>query len=199
MHYADFNYNALTPDLRAHGQSEGKYIGMGWLDKKDVLKWIDLIIEKDSNAKIIIHGVSMGAATAMMVSSQQLPPNVKCIIADCGYTSVHDIFSSELKLRFGLPSFPIINVASLVSKVRAGYGFREASALEQVKKSVRPILFIHGDADKFVPVSMVYTLYDAANCKKDLLIVPNADHADSRIVDPGAYYKKVQEFIKANS
>lgn len=198
MHYSEHNFNIITPDLRAHGTSDGKYIGMGWLDRKDIVSWVNNFLESNPEANIILHGISMGAATVMMTSSEDLPSNVKCIIEDCGYTSVYEIFSSELKLRFGLPSFPILDSASVVTKIRAGYGLREASAIEQVKKSKRPILFIHGESDKFVPVSMVHKLYDAATCKKDLLIVPNADHDKSRIVDPESYYNKVFEFINSN-
>ena len=85
-------WNVLLPDMRTHGESEGKYIGMGWLDRLDVLKWIDLIRERDEQAQIILHGVSMGGATVMMTSGEALPENVRAVIDDCGYTSVWDIF-----------------------------------------------------------------------------------------------------------
>ena len=95
--------HAVAPDLRACGESEGDYVGMGWLDRKDVLQWIDYIIEQDPEAKIVVHGISMGAATTMMTAGESTPDNVKAFVEDCGYTSVWDIFSSELQLRFGLP------------------------------------------------------------------------------------------------
>ena len=195
-HYYCNGYNVITPDLRAHGDSEGKYIGMGWLDRNDILKWIDLILEENPQAKIVLHGVSMGAATAMMVSGEDLPKNVVAVVEDCGYTSVDEVFTSELKLRFNLPRFPIIDCTSLVSNFRAGYNFKEASSLEQIKKSSIPTLFIHGTTDNFIPVEMCNRLYDSATCKKEKLLIDQAGHTQSRFLQPVEYYNHVFNFIK---
>ena len=131
------------------------------MDRKDVLQWIDYIIEQDPEAKIVVHGISMGAATTMMTAGESTPDNVKAFVEDCGYTSVWDIFSSELQLRFGLPEFPILYTASGVARLRAGYSFTEASALAQVARCEKPMLFIHGTADDFIPYEMMDTLYNA--------------------------------------
>ena len=194
-HYSDKGYNVLTPDLRAHGLSEGKYVGMGWLDRNDLLLWIDYLLKNYRNSEIILHGVSMGAATVMMASGENLPTNVKLIVEDCGYTSVWDIFSFELKLRFNLSTFPVLNAASFITSVRAGYNYKEASSIDQIKKSVTPILFIHGNADEFVPVNMAYKLYDNANINKELIIVDGAGHAESRLADEELYYGTIFSFI----
>ncbi|HIW73124.1 MAG TPA: alpha/beta hydrolase [Firmicutes bacterium] len=197
-HYVEKGFHALTPDLRAHGESEGRYIGMGWLDRKDILLWIGQILENDPQAQIALHGVSMGAATVMMVSGEEsLPENVKVIVEDCGYTDVSSVFTSELKLRFGLPPFPLINSLSVVCRLRAGYFTGEASALKQVEKSHTPTLFIHGDADDFIPVEMVSELYDACAADKEKLIVHGAGHAASCDVDPDAYYSAVFDFVES--
>lgn len=193
--YGARGYHVLTPDMRSHGESEGKYIGMGWLDRKDVLRWIDLVIEKDPEAEIILHGVSMGAATVMMVSGEELPGQVKGIVEDCGYTSVWDIFSDELSYLFGLPEFPILYAAEGVSRVRAGYGFREASALEQVEKNKLPMLFIHGSEDTFVHTDMVYELYDVCNAPRELLVVEGAGHGEAYTMDPELYFDTVFTFL----
>ena len=107
------NYQVLTPDLRACGDTDGNYLGMGWLDRKDILSWIDWIVAQDSDARIVIHGISMGAATTMMTAGEDTPDQVVAFVEDCGYTSVWDIFSSELKLRFGMPEFPLMYTANL--------------------------------------------------------------------------------------
>lgn len=194
--YGVKNYNVLTPDMRAHGESEGKYIGMGWLDRLDVLDWIDYVIGLDPMAEIILHGVSMGGATVMMVSGEELPDQVKGIVEDCGYTSVWDIFADELSYLFHLPSFPLLNTASLIADIRAGYDFKDASAVEQVKKSQVPILFIHGSEDNFVHTDMVYEVYEACSSPKDILVVEGAGHGDSYRMDPDAYFDKVFSFIE---
>lgn len=195
-YYAQENYNIVMPNNRAHGSSEGTYIGMGWLDKDDILQWIDWIVTQDTQAQIILHGVSMGAATVMNVAGEN-PANVITVIEDCGYTSVWDIFTSELQARFSLPSFPILNITNVLANIKVGYDFKEASSLLQIQKTTIPILFIHGSADDFVPVDMVYTLYDATTSEKDLYIVEGAGHAEANLVDAETYWNKVFTFIES--
>lgn len=192
--YYDIGYNVLIPDLRSHGLSEGDYIGMGWDDRLDIIDWINTILEYNPNAEIVLHGVSMGAATVSMVSGEDLPSNVKAIVADCGYTSVWDEFAYQLDDLFSLPEFPILNVSSLVAKVRAGYFLGEASTLKQVAKSKTPILFIHGDEDDFVPYYMMEELYNATSSEKEMLTIKNAGHAKASEVDPETYWKTVSNF-----
>lgn len=189
-------YSVLAPDARAHGTSEGRIRGMGWLERKDALKWIDLLIQRDENCKIALFGVSMGGATVMMTSGEEaLPKQVFACVEDCGYTSAWDEFSFQLKSMFRLPSFPILNLSSLVTKIRGGYGFKEASALSQVKKCRVPMLFIHGREDSFVPFSMLDELYNAAECSKRKLVVEGAGHAKSSSVDPDTYWGTVEGFL----
>jgi len=196
MHfYKEKGYNVLIPSMRATEESEGKYIGMGWLDKDDIIGWINKIIEKDKNAKIILHGSSMGAATVLMASGEHLPSNVKAIIADSSYTSVWDIFKSELKARFNLPPFPLMQMFRVLAQIQAKYDIKEASVIDQVKKSNTPTLLIHGDADDFVPVTMEPEIYNAIPGEKDQLIIKGAGHTKSRYREPETYYKKVYEFI----
>lgn len=196
MHFSEKGYNVLIPSMRASSESEGKYIGMGWLDKEDLKCWINLIIQENSNSKIVLHGSSMGAATVAMASGDELPKNVKAIIEDSGYTSVWDIFASEAKARFNLPTFPILNMFELMANIKAKYDIKEASALNQVKKATIPMLFIHGDRDDFVPVYMCDQLYEAANCKKEKLIIHNAGHTESKYKEPETYYNKMFEFLE---
>ena len=193
--YYDNGYNVLIPDLRAHGLSEGDYIGMGWDDRLDIISWINYILNEDPNAEIILHGVSMGAATVLMTSGEEIPSNVKAIVADCGYTSVWDEFAYQLDDLFSLPEFPILNVSSIVSKIRAGYFLGEASSIDQVKKSKTPILYIHGDQDDFVPYYMMEELYNATSSEKEMLTIKGAEHAKASEVDPETYWTTVNNFI----
>ncbi|MBK1811120.1 alpha/beta hydrolase [Clostridium sp. YIM B02505] len=194
--YYDMGYNVLMPDNRGHGVSEGNYIGFGWVDRLDYLKWIDFILEEvGENTQIVLHGVSMGGATVMMVSGEDLPKQVMAIVEDCGYTSVEDELAYQLKRMYDLPEFPIIQSTSLLTQIKAGYNFSEASALRQVEKNKVPMLFIHGENDVFVPTSMVYRLYDACRSDKDILVVKGAEHGLSLTKAPIAYKSKVKEFV----
>ena len=194
-HFSEKGYNVLIPSMRACADSEGEYVGMGWLDKEDLKCWINLIMEENKNAEIILHGSSMGAATVLMASGDELPANVKNIIADSGYTSVWDIFASEAKARFNLPEFPVLNMFQIVANRKAKYDIKEASSLEQVKKSKTPILFIHGDKDGFVPEYMCEKLYDATNCKKEKIIIHGAGHTDGKYREPEKYYNTIFDWI----
>lgn len=195
-HYLELGFNCLIPVHRSHGKSDGRYIGMGTLERYDMLLWINLIIKKNPNAKILLHGVSMGGATVMMTCGLNLPENVKVAVEDCGYTTVKDIFSDKIKKMFHLSPFPLIQISSLVCKLRAGYSFTKGNSIKAVSNSKIPIAFIHGEKDGFVPVQMVDRVYNACKTEKCKLIVQGADHTKSLSENPELYWNTVDNFIK---
>lgn len=186
--------NVLLPDNRGHGESEGRYIGMGLLDKEDIAKWAEWIVNRDSKARIILHGVSMGGAAVMMTAGKNLP-HAAGYIEDCGYTSVWDIFACVMKRDYHLPAFPILHCSRVICRKKAGYDFREASCIAQLKKCNRPMLFIHGEKDRFVPAKMGYQVYEAFPGEKDIYIAKDAGHAQAMDCNPEAYFNKIFEFI----
>lgn len=192
----ELGFRVLMPDHRGHGASEGDYIGFGWHDRLDLMRWIDYVIEKTGeDSEILLHGISMGAATVLMASGEKLPFEVKGIVADCAYTSVKDELSYQMKQMFKLPSFPFLPLISLYTRWKAGYRFSEASALKQVKQTQLPILYIHGGEDTFVPVSMAHELYRESAGDKYLYIVPEAAHGTSYLVEPEGYKRHVIDFV----
>ncbi|NLA76916.1 MAG: alpha/beta hydrolase [Clostridiales bacterium] len=196
--FRERGFNVLMPDARGHGNSEGDYIGMGWHERRDITDWINTLVEQDPAAQIILMGVSMGGATVMMTSGEELPDNVKLVIDDCGYSSVWDEFAFQMGAMFHLPTFPLLNMADAVCRIRAGYNFKEASAVEQVKKCKIPTLFIHGEEDTFVPYEMVHKVYEAATCEKYLFTVHGAGHGMSAAVDPTGYWNAIDTAIAKN-
>ena len=192
--YEQAGYRVVLPDLHAHGLSEGDMIQMGWLDSRDIVHWMT-IFQTDT---MVVHGVSMGAATTMMTSAKALPKGVRDIrfVEDCGYTCVWDEFAGELKNQFGLPEFPLMYSTSKLCRLLNGWSFQEASAIGEVRKSPHPMLFIHGGSDTFVPTGMVYRLYDAKPSKKQLWIAEGAEHALSYKMHPQEYMQKIIAYIK---
>lgn len=198
QYYLKKGVNVFLIDHVAAGESEGKYISFDRYEYADALKWLTFMTETfGKDIQIIIHGVSMGAATVMMMSGAgNLSRNVKFIVSDCGYTSAWDEFEYKLKA-LKIPVQPILNTVNAINKHRAGFDFKDTSALESVKKASVPMLFVHGGGDTFVPTYMAYILYDACASKdKDLLIVDGADHAQSFIDGQEQYEEKLDAFIE---
>lgn len=194
--FYNLGFDCLAPDARGHGKSEGDYYGFGWNERLDYQLWIQKIIEyKGPDVKILLYGISMGAATVMMTSGETLPDNVKLVIEDCGYTSVYDEMAFQIKNLFKLPAFPIIHATSLYAKMHTGFRYKEASCVNQLKKNRLPILLIHGEADNFVPYFMLDELMEAANEPKEAYRVPGAKHGGAFNADPEKYTAVITDFV----
>ena len=196
MYRDDLNYNIIAPDLQYHGYSEGDYIQFGWYDRFDVEKWAEVAHEIFQDDFMVVHGVSMGGATVMMMSGDNLPDYIRAFVDDCGYSSVWDQLSFNLKQTFHLPPFPVLTSANIVCKNRYGWSFKQASSVNQLAKCHRPMLFIHGDADDFVPVEQGYKNYEAkTEGYKEMWIAPGAVHANSFQSYPEEYLSRVRNFL----
>ncbi|MCH5255516.1 MAG: alpha/beta hydrolase [Lachnospiraceae bacterium] len=194
--YHEQNYHVIVPDLRCQGESEGDFIGMGWTDHYDCERWINYILSCDPDSQIVIHGQSMGAATSLMMTGEEkLSDHIKAVVSDCAYTDAYSMFGEKIKDWFHLPAFPLVDSACVMLRLRGGYNLKDASAINAVRKSSTPTLFIHGDADALISVQMTKDLYEAANCQKELLIVEGAGHAQAQDKDPGTYYGTVEAFL----
>jgi len=197
IYHQQLGFNVLIPDLHAHGLSEGTTIGMGWNERHDVLRWMQVAARLFHSGDFVVHGVSMGAATAMNVSGEEMPQEVRSVryVEDCGYTNVWDEFHYEMAEEFGLPDFPLMYTSSLLCKLSNGWSFGEASPLRQVGKSHAPMLFIHGDNDHFVPSFMVHPLYETKPGPKRLWITKGTAHALSYRNYPEEYVQRLRSFI----
>lgn len=196
--YHSLGYHVLMPDDRAHGKSEGKYIGFGWLDRLDCIAWAQYIAGTcGPDCEIVMQGISMGAATVMNASGEKLPPQVKGVIEDCGFSTAKGVFAHEAKLRYHLPRWPLIPAASMVCWLAAGYRFSQDEPVRQIQKAKVPFLFIHGSRDDFVPTPMVHEVYDACPTRKAKLIVEGAAHAMAYLEDREGYEKAVKAFLES--
>lgn len=200
--YNDRGWNVLMPDQRGHGSSEGGYVGWGYDERLDVVGWATYIARKDPEAEILLHGVSMGAASVLMAAGGAMPRQVQGVVSDCSYTSIEAEMCYLLrrwrKMSGGVP-LPAGLMFSALRKTalrRAGYDLRDAAPIQAVTRSKTPTLFIHGVDDDFVPASMMGKLYQAARCPKRFLWAPGADHAASVGSNPDLYWSAVAGFIK---
>lgn len=196
-YYLNRGISMLLVDQRAHGQSEGEYIGFGCLDRIDARAWIDWVVNRcGEDIKIILHGISMGASTVLMTSGLNLPKQVKGIISDCAFTSPKEVFTHVLHSMYHIPAFPMMQITDYVNRQKAGYGLDECNAAREVRKAQVPILLIHGDADTFVPCSMCEEIEQNCASKVTKLIVEGAAHAESYYKDMPAYEHAMTEFLE---
>ncbi len=195
--YYSQGYSVLVPDLRCQGESEGDFIGMGWTDHYDCELWIDHILEESPEAEIVLHGQSMGAATALiMAGSPEVSEHIRAVVSDSAYTEAYEMFGDKITEWFHLPAAPFVDSACLMLRLRGGYNLRDASPLQAVSNSSVPTLFIHGDEDRMIDVGMSYELFGAASCEKELFIVEGAGHAQAQDRDPDDYYGRIGAFLQ---
>lgn len=197
-----FYYNGFTvlmPEHRGCGISGGSFMGYGTHESADTLLWLDYAKKRFPNLSVFLMGVSMGAATVLMMSDKIGNGDVKGIIADCSYTSAWAEFAYQLKTSFHLPAFPILHICDLLCRLFAHYSFKDAAPIEHVKNSWAPVLFIHGTKDDFVPFYMEKELYDACGAEKELLAVEGAVHARSYYHSRALYERALNTFFEKHS
>lgn len=194
-YFYDGGFTVLMPEHRGCGISDGKFMGYGTHESKDTLLWLDYGSKRFPALSVFLLGVSMGAATVLMMSDKIPDNRVKGIISDCAYTSAWDEFKYQLKTSFHMGTFPVLYVCDFLCRIYARYSFKDASPVECVKNAKAPILFIHGTADTFVPFYMEKELYSACGSEKEILAVDGAVHARNYHKNPALYEKTLNEFF----
>ena len=192
--YYKNGFSILAPDQRAHGKSEGTYTSFGIKEKEDMKARISWIKDMDKDAKIIVHGESMGAATTMFLAADN-PDNLVAFIEDCGYTSFYDMQFDQLKGDLGFLVYPITFIANIIGKIRFSSNFYKSN-IESMKNTKIPGMFIHGKSDRLVPIQMCYDLYKTHPGKKSLYTPKAADHAECKFYDQDEYFRQIFEFLE---
>lgn len=188
--------NVLLIDERCHGKSEGHTITFGILERKDVMNWIQYAIQRFGNVPIMLSGVSMGAATVLMVSGMELPENVKAVIADCPYDAPANIIKKVLGKDMGMPVGIVYPLIRLGGMLYGKFNLEASSPVESVKQSKVPILLIHGDDDRFVPYEMSCNIHAAAPDKIEFHTIHGAGHALNYVTAPEEYKEIVHAFTE---
>ena len=198
--YRSLGYNLLLPDDRAHRPSEGTYIGFGVLDRLDCVDWAKYLSERfGQDAQILLHGVSMGAATVLAASGEQdLPRQVKGVIGDCGYSRAWEVLAHQLQSSVHLPVKPFLPICEKLCKWKAGFDFHEFAPVVQVRSATVPMLIVHGGKDPMVPPEMAQEIFDASgSLNKRLLMVPEAGHGESIAFAPEEYHKAIIDLFES--
>ena len=196
--YRSLGFTLLLPDDRAHAPSEGKYIGFGVLDRLDCVDWAKYLVNSyGKDIEIYLHGVSMGGSTVIAASGENdLPVQVRGVIADCAFSSAGEIVEYHLKETAHLPVSYFKRRLEKLCQKEAGFNFSEYTPLKQIKNAKIPFLFVHGSKDTMVPPFMVHELYEACPTEKQLLFVENAGHGESIAFAPDEYHNKIKELFQ---
>ena len=184
----------IMPDQRAHGRSGGMAMTFGIRERWDLMQWIEYAERRFPGKKIVLEGLSMGSSTVLMAAGEKLPDSVAGIICDCGYTSPRDIIRTVIA-SYHLPVKVFYPLVRLAGRVIGGFDVEECSALEAGKRASVPALFIHGEADDFVPCRMGRENYAAYAGPKKLVTVPGAAHGLSYVVDMKKCQDALVEFL----
>lgn len=189
--------SVLFAEQRGQNNSGGEYIGFGLYERYDCIDWLNYLREnKNTDLPVYLVGISMGATTVLMAAGLDLPGEVHGIIADCGFTSPHDIWKHTAEKSFKIPYNLHGILAGEMFRKKTNMRPSDYSTIEAVSVCAAPILFIHGSEDKVVPVEMTYKNYVACTAKKRLLIVPGADHGMSYYCEKERYEQEVSAFFK---
>ena len=192
--YKSLGCDLIYVHMRAHGKSDGTYIGFGALDRYDVVQWTNKAAGLFPDNDIYLHGMSMGAASILQSADLDLNKNVRGIIADCGYSDLDTVFRNLVGKLYHLPTM-FVDVFEYVNLLKAGYGFKEASSVRSVSGTEIPLLYICGDCDRYVPKDMALSIFNACKSEKKLLLVPGAGHAASYMCAKDEYEALVRDFI----
>lgn len=187
-------FKVVIYDHRNHGLSGKGPTTMGYYEKFDLKTVIDWCYNKfGNNIEVGTHGESMGAATVM--AHLEIDHRPKVVIADCGYSDLSKLLAYQLKVRYNLSGFLCIPISAKFVKLRGRFNIKDVSPIKVVANTDKPILFIHGENDKYVPTYMVNELYEVKRDKKELYIAPNAAHAEAYWKNNNEYEKVVYNFL----
>jgi fermentation-respiration switch protein FrsA (DUF1100 family) len=191
--------SALLVDQRASGQSDGSVISFGINECRDCLAWVDFAVKKfGPQRKLILTGISMGAATVMMAAGEELPDNVIGILADCGYSSPKEIICKVIR-QLGLPTKAMYPLVKLGAKLYGQFDLEANSPVDALKRAKKPVIFLHGEADDFVPCEMSKACFDVCASRKQLVTIPGAGHGLAYPVDKERYLSALREFFGADA
>jgi pimeloyl-ACP methyl ester carboxylesterase len=196
LKYLEKGFNVLTPDNRACGESEGKWLTFGYKESQDTVKWIEKIVQMYPDGKIIVDGCSLGGATVCMLADKDLPGNVKVLISDCAFVSVEDEFKYIFKTYAKLPPFPFYYLIEFWDKRLNHCSYKMQCPLDSVIHARVPMVFIHGVEDRYIPVGQAKKLYEACPTDKKLILIDGAGHASASAKGKDKYFTPVFEFIE---
>lgn len=189
-------FNVLLFDYRGHGSDLGVPITLGYREMGDFFAALDYTTMRMPDARIGVFGGSMGAAIAIMGSSQR--PDVLAVVADSPFARHSDVISFRVRQQVHLPGQPFARISDYFLYRMAGYRSSDMEPVRWVAQlAPRPLLVIHGTHDTSIPVEQSVKVYEAAREPKELWIGEGAEHCGTYFLDRAAYCQRVSSFFDA--
>lgn len=195
--YYQDGYTVLIVDQRGVGKSQGPFITMGLLERRDCLRWIDYVVARyGGDVQILLEGLSMGATTIMMAAQDIHAPQVKGMIVNCGFNSCSDQLAYIITRLLHLPRFPVLATVKLYARLLAKYDMDAITAAESLANSDIPLLMFHGAKDTFVPYENLEEIYPHARTShKKMVSCEHAAHGIARFEDTELYERELRQFL----
>lgn len=198
-HFYELGFNIILPYMRGHGKSAYNNISFGWNDSSDILDWVDSIADKDKKSRIALFGVSMGATAVTLAASEEMPGNVRFVIADSCYISMDTLIKEYVKTQTDFSSFVMKSLISIFSENRMGISFKSADTIARVRDIVLPIMFINGENDTVVPPLISKKLYENCDAQGvEEVIIENGTHGNNLQADKAIYWAHIDAFLLDN-
>ena len=195
--YHSLGCELLLVDQRSHGKSEGKFITFGILERYDCKTWTEFMnANSGADVPTFLDGISMGATTVLLAAGEKLPENVRGVIADCGFSSAWEELAHVLKRSYHLPVFPFLHILRAACRIAAGFDIKGGDVRCAMERCTLPILFLHGEADDFVPCWMSRACHAACRSDKRLLTIPGAAHGMSYLTAKETCEAALTEFLE---
>ena len=202
LRYARMGCTVIVPAMRAHERSQGRYVGLGYVDRRDVMCWINLVVRADPDASIILHGNSMGAVAVMLAAAEpDIPRQVIAVVEDSGYRTIDAelrfVAKTMLKMPRGI-GLQTVAVMNACARIHTKSDFRRGDCLCAARRMRVPLLCVHGTNDTMVPyefMDRIAASYRGPLCRT--FSVQGAGHTLSASTAPDAYWNAVRGFVEA--
>jgi alpha-beta hydrolase superfamily lysophospholipase len=191
-------YDCYAPDLRSHGESEGRFTTYGFKEMQDVSRLIDTISRNYKNGgSIILWGQSMGAATAMLTMAQD--NRVTAGIVESTFSDFREVVGDYFVRDIGFRSKPVLSYMIWGAGILTGLDASQISPLEYSSRISAPVLLVHGTADKKIDISHAHRIYARLKSPGSrFLQVEKARHTNIWETGGDLYFKRVLEFLQAS-
>ena len=195
--YKEMGYNILVVDSRAHGDSDGIYNCVGLKEYKDIIKWAELLHDNFSQEEIILHGICIGASTALYASYFG-PDYIKGIVTDGMYINFYETFKNHMIVD-KRPIFPFLGEIAFIMRLKAGVNIKKGP-INLIDKYDKPILFLYSKEDKFSLPAKSEILFNKCGSKnKRIVWFDHGAHSHIRINNTDKYDESIKEFLKDNN